>query len=186
MRVTQADYSKSLGQVYQNLFTDLVRWELCMIGLILDIKKDTFLDLPSCVPNWNVQGRYLAEPKYIVDPNFRSRMKSTNSVSIDGSRPTVAVLWKDVVLQISDTFHPMNLELFLDNSGHFTSSWNQVLFLALWMSLFRRKSSSGEQASRQRQGWVRYGESISDAGSETTRGTPIYDAQAVYEVIDAD
>jgi hypothetical protein len=121
-----------------------------------------------------------------VDPDFRSRMKSTNSVSIDGSRLTVAVVWKDVVLQISDTFHPMNLELFLYNSGHFTASWNQVLFLALWMSLFRRKSSSGEQASRQRQGWVRYGESISDVGSETTRGTPIYDAQAVYEVIDAD
>jgi hypothetical protein len=82
---------------------------------------------------------------------FRSRLKSTNSVSIDGSRLTVAVIWKEVVLQISNTFHPMNSELFLCDSDSFAASWDQVLFLAQWMSLFCRKSPTEGQDSNQRQ-----------------------------------
>jgi hypothetical protein len=67
MPLTPADYGKSLGQVYQDLFSGLVRWEPCMISLILDVDKDTFSDSPSWVPNWNALGKSLAQPEYILN-----------------------------------------------------------------------------------------------------------------------
>lgn len=155
-----------------------------MISLILDVDKDTFSDSPSWVPNWNALSKSLAQPEYIMNSDFLLRLKSKNYISIDGSRLTVAVIWKEVVLQIPNTFDPMDLQLFLSDSDHFAASCHQVLLLAQWISLFCRKSPTEEQDSNESE--ESDGENISDADSGTTSRKRTYDAIAAYKPMDDD
>lgn len=147
MQLSPVDYGRSLSQVYQDLFTDLVRWEPRMVSLILDATAGAFSDSPSWVPNWNGPKESLVERKYIIElgtiqpesrgVELRARSgKLFSSLSINGSRLIVATLWNESVQEISNfSFHPMHLDEFLSDPDHFAASWDQILYVSKWLSL---------------------------------------------------
>ncbi|KAK8240956.1 heterokaryon incompatibility protein-domain-containing protein [Phyllosticta capitalensis] len=52
--LSRPDYTKSRGRVYQDLLTNLVRWNAKMVNLIMDAgATPKFSDAPSWVPDWN-------------------------------------------------------------------------------------------------------------------------------------
>ncbi|KAK0636360.1 hypothetical protein B0T17DRAFT_613101 [Bombardia bombarda] len=56
VELSQPDYAKPRGRVYQELLVDLIRWQPSMANLILDAREEHRLgpDVPSWVPDWNV------------------------------------------------------------------------------------------------------------------------------------
>lgn len=171
--LTSADYRKSLGEVYQDFFTDLLRWEPCLISLILDVDHDAFPDSPSWTPNWDALGPS-ARPEYVMDLKFQD--KPANSISIDGSRLHVGVVWKELAIQVSSTFQTMDSDLFISDAEYFAWTWGQVLLLSQWMSLFCPKAPIEDR--RPKRGIRRRSFFISEER--------IYDANIACVALDAD
>jgi hypothetical protein len=67
------DYTKSVGQVYQELFTSLIRWRPRLLSLMMDVNNDPLRGAPSWVPNWSTA----AETNWIGSDYLYTRAKST-------------------------------------------------------------------------------------------------------------
>ncbi|KAI0897300.1 heterokaryon incompatibility protein-domain-containing protein [Annulohypoxylon nitens] len=55
--LSQPDYSKSLGQVYQDLIRDLLQWNPTTLSLLLDAGVYPQNDYPSWVPHWSTAAK---------------------------------------------------------------------------------------------------------------------------------
>lgn len=173
--LTSADYKKSLGEVYQDFFTDLLRWEPCLISLILDVDRDAFPDSPSWTPNWDALGSSSARPEYVMDLEFQDR--PANSISIDGSRLHVSVVCKELAIKVSSTFQTMDSDLFMSDAEYFAWTWGQVLLLSQWMSLFCPKAPVEDRRPKRK---------IRRRRSFILPITRIYDANIACVALDAD
>ncbi|KAI1212732.1 heterokaryon incompatibility protein-domain-containing protein [Annulohypoxylon truncatum] len=66
--LSQSEYSKPLGQVYQELIKDFLKWNPATISLLLDAGVHSNIGGPSWVPDWSIAAkRQWIHPDYIVN-----------------------------------------------------------------------------------------------------------------------
>lgn len=53
IKLAKPDYSKELGEVYRNHFESLLRWDVGLLNLIVDVNRHHIPGVPSWVPMWN-------------------------------------------------------------------------------------------------------------------------------------
>lgn len=98
----KADYSRSLGQIYCDLFVNLLQWNPRLINLLLDTGSP--LDnAPSWVPDWNsLQQRAFVSSEYVYRP-LRTR-KEPQNFKVDHKTLTVQAAFLDVATSCSGSF----------------------------------------------------------------------------------
>ncbi|KAI1091946.1 hypothetical protein F5B19DRAFT_240165 [Rostrohypoxylon terebratum] len=67
--LSQPEYSKPLGQVYQELIRDLLQWNSVAISLLLDAGAHSNIEAPSWVPGWSIAPKkQWIRSEYIIEP----------------------------------------------------------------------------------------------------------------------
>ncbi|KAI1399529.1 heterokaryon incompatibility protein-domain-containing protein [Hypoxylon fuscum] len=75
-KLASPDYSKPLGQVYQELTVDLLRWRPALLSLIVDAGTGYHLQCPSWVPDW----RHAASKQWIDTGYVLNKVPGINSL----------------------------------------------------------------------------------------------------------
>ncbi|KAI0885988.1 heterokaryon incompatibility protein-domain-containing protein [Annulohypoxylon maeteangense] len=67
--LSQPEYSKQLGQVYQELARDLLKWSPQAICLLVDAGTCSYINRPSWIPDWRIAAeRQWIHSDYIINP----------------------------------------------------------------------------------------------------------------------
>jgi len=179
-KLSQSDYSKPVGQVYQELFVDLLRWEPTMIRLLLDAGRDQLPDTPSWVPNWSdsslssikQQDVYYTGKDSSVEPDLsfgairrvypRRRTVPNNSTplaSVTDDKLTVVTQWSETLDWASGAICATGAEPNSAQPGHFATVWDHILSLGQWSLFFRQLAHEELDRGNERR---------SDGGEETS------------------
>jgi hypothetical protein len=162
--LSEPNYSKPLGQVYQEYFVDLVSWDRSLIRLLVDAGRTRLPNTPSWVPDWSQtsssptrQGE-LYYSRTIIPGVWNPHSKSWEDTA-ERRAPSVVVFtdnqlttgseWSEVVEWVSGQFDHVETDLLADRSKLSWAMWDQMAWLGQWSLFFQQASNdTAESAER--------------------------------------
>src|SRR5205807_1684115 len=98
-------YSKSVGVVYTELFSDLLNWNSRFLNMLLDVNGRSLPGAPSWVPDWSPPAK-----TNLVSRNIYNLWNSPPPLSISGGTLTVRGIWRGAVSYCSGSLRTISRE----------------------------------------------------------------------------
>lgn len=139
--LSKPDYGKSLGLVYQELFTDLVNWHPALINLLIDIGP-ALPKTPSWVPDWSTSQKRMWLPRvYLYDiVDMQSEGASRPKVRFANDRIIIEGVKLKAVNFRSEPFERLSESIVSEDSANSISKAvlsKTLRTLAVWIRLAR-------------------------------------------------
>lgn len=142
VQLSTPDYAKSTGQVYQDLFTDLLCWRPLLLRLLIDVSGSTFPDAATWVPDWtSVSETTWLDWNYLYDTHEQSATPESQPYAIiRGHELEVMGRLIDVVQFVSTASKRIDTDT-INSTDPLTlySLFDQTLEICRWIAVLQNK-----------------------------------------------
>jgi hypothetical protein len=139
--LSKPDYAKSKGQVYQDLYSNLLHWRPSLLHLIIDAGGKPIPSAASWVPDWtSVLERTWLDSSYLYRRNrFSATPRSQAFVNLEGSELRVKGIVKEKIVYVSKPFNTVNVNSLNKNDlTTFVPLFKQIQELCCWISVLQK------------------------------------------------